>query len=457
MSEQREPFERDEFLDKPGIIGARWWQKSLEAAPDVVSRRNAVKGILFAGGALASMGVLLAVAGASSSSSNGDYRTEPKNALDMQKKFGWSFGATTESLTFDGQSKQPFDRSALAHLPDDLRPARAEHAPWYVPTLLQSPSAIPSERPQEETTPPTPLKDALVPISTAAMTIAYRRGKALASLFQGESAAAMIVVDLPGPEAVAFAAGAAEVLDPIFAVDNWPHPRGVVPAHQTLAAAAYYQPLFARHAAPVSAPPMIVLDRRRLTPYTDDASQFDNRHVARLPGAPQLKALGITRVLYVAPAGTDKELDDLNDDFVLYARVGLDVKLCGADAFGPDPSDTPTPASAAEVSMPPFYYGSSARSHLWFWHDYPWVKHAAPRGQEPVTPAMVMMGLAYSPQPRATPFSGGGTSQPRPRPDGFGMVPVVVSIATGAILGARLFRNGSWNRVPVAGGGSWGG
>ena len=62
------------------------------------------------------------------------------------------------------------------------------------------------------------------------MEVAYRRGKALASLFKGNAAAAMVVVDLAGPEAVAFAAGAASAFDPVFAFDNWPHPRGVVPS-----------------------------------------------------------------------------------------------------------------------------------------------------------------------------------------------------------------------------------
>ena len=102
-------------------------------------------------------------------------------------------------------------------LPDDLRPTRAEYAPWYVPTLFQSPSALPRTRPLEETTRATPLNEVLVPIFSPAMDTAYRRGKALASLFQGESTGAMVVVDLPGPEAVAFAAGAAAALDPVFA------------------------------------------------------------------------------------------------------------------------------------------------------------------------------------------------------------------------------------------------
>jgi hypothetical protein len=63
-----------------------------------------------------------------------------------------------------------------------------------------------------------------------------------------------------------------------------------------------------------------------------------------------------------------------------------------------------------------------------------------------VKPLFALPGAAYVPTPRPTPFSGGV-------PAGFGMVPVVVSIATGAILGAKLFRNGSWNRSS----GGWGG
>ena len=440
-----QPFGREDFLDKPGIIGARWWQRSLEAPADLVSRRRAVQAIVVAGGALALLGVGLAVAGAASSS---DYRIEPRNALDVQKEFGWSFGANAEPLTFDGESKRPFDRSALARLADDLRPARKEHLPWYVPTLFQSPAALPRGAPKEETTPPVPLTTALLPIFTPAMNVAYRRGKALAALFKDTTARAMVVVDLPGPEAVAFAAGAAGTFDPVFAFDNWPHPRGVVPAHQTLAAAAYYQPLFARHAA-TSSLPLLVLDRRRLDAYTDDASQFDNRYVARLPSPAAVGLLGIRRVLYVAPSGTDKELDDLNDALVLYANDVFEVRLVGADAFGPDPHDGAGPPSGPDDERPYYYYGSSLGSNGWFWHDYPWIKlPALPRGVGPVPPAVAMPGTAYVLRARATPFSTGApASAPSPpRPSGFGTVPVVVSIATGAVLGAKLLRSGSWNR-----------
>jgi len=451
----REPFNREEHLDEPGIIGARWWQRSLTAPDDPVNRRGALVGILVATGGIAAVGMLVAVA-ASSSSSGGDYRTDAKNALAMQKEYGWSFGAVSDSLIFDGQSLRPFDRAALSRMPDELRPSQARLAPYFVPTLFQSPSALPRATPSGDPGTVTPLKDALRPVFTPAMDRAYRRGRALASLFKGQRAGAAVIVDLPGPEAVAFAAGAAGVLDPVFLFDNWPHPRGVVPAHMTLAAAAYYQPLFARKRAPAGAAPLFVLDRARLAPYGDEASQFDNRHVARVPGAPALKGLGVSRVLYVAPTSADtRELDDLNDDLVLYAGAGLDVKIAAADAFGPDASDTApaAPGDDDDAGLPRYYYGGRSGSHLWFWNDYPWVRTASPRGL--TEPPFARPGKAYVPHARSTPYSSGAPTAAgaRPRPAGFGTVPVVVAVATGLVLGAKLSRSGSWNRASSWGGG----
>ncbi len=393
---QRQPFERDALVDKPGIVGARWWQRSLVEVPDTTGRRNALRTLLLVGGAIGGLGLVMAAAGASCAAD--DTKTENRNALEMQKQFGWSFGAVTESLTFDGQSTQPFDRAALPRMPDELRPSRPDLLPYYVPTLFQSPSALPLAVPVEETSTVTPLAQALVPIFTAAMDTAYRRGRALASLFTAAPAGVALVVDLPGPEAVAFAAGAASVFDPVFGFDNWPHPRAVVPAHLTLAAAAYYQPLFAKHPAGRAAPPMFVLDRRRLDAYTDESSQFDNRHVARLPAAAALRTLGVKRLLYVVPTDADTlELDDLNDDFVADAGAGIEMKRVAASALSTDPPDP---------------------------------------------------GKSFTPVPRATAYSSGqaGSAGARPRPTNFGMVPVVLAAAGGAILGAKLSRSGSWNR-----------
>jgi hypothetical protein len=232
-------FERKEVVDKPGIIGAQWWQESVSTA---MPRREALVALAVVGGVL---GAMAAIGTCVARSSEPDVKFEPRSALDMQKEFGWSFGATGEPLVFDGQSPSPFDRSALARMPTDFAPADSRWAPYFVPTLFQSPTAMPKTTLKEDA-PFRPLSEALVPIFTPAMEMAFGQGAALASLMDDHAKDLAIIVDLSGPIAVAFAAGAASVLEPIFTFDNWPHPRGVVPAHLTLAAAAYYQPLFAR-------------------------------------------------------------------------------------------------------------------------------------------------------------------------------------------------------------------
>ncbi|KYG04761.1 hypothetical protein BE21_44940 [Sorangium cellulosum] len=446
MSRPNEPFERDEVLDKPGIVGARWWHKGLAEAPKDASRRNA---ILVALGAVGLAGFAAALAVAADGCSEDDHEVQRKRALDMQRTFGWSFGAAQESVTFDGESKKPFDQAAIARMATELRPADEAMRAYYVPALFESPSAVPTLVAQGDPAPITPLGSVLRPIFTPAMERAYRSGKALASLLLAARTAGglrrdiAVIVDLDGPESVAFAAGAAEAFDPVFTFDNWPHPRGVVKAHQTLAAAAYYQPLFARpHPGPRAT--MFILDRQRLSPYSDDAAQFDNRHVARLPSADTLWDRGVRYVLYVVPTEADTtETDDLNDDLVAYRMRQLHVAMMAASVFAPDPAEA-RPADAAE-DWPPHYYGGSAASHGWFWVDYPW---GAPPRPAPVEPAVRRPGKGYAPMVRATPFSSGGAAGGTPPvPDGFGTVPVVVALGTGAILGAALSRSGSWNRA----------
>ncbi len=433
-------FTRQEVVDKPGIIGARWWQQSIATQ---VPRRQAMTGLLALGGVLAAMaaiGTCAAVAskGSSGGTSPDDVSFQPRGALDMQKEYGWNFGATGETLVFDGKSTQAFDRTALARMPDELAPAESRHAPFYVPTLFQSPTALPKSTPAGDTSalPFAPLKDALVPISTPAMETAFQQGKALASLLDKDPRAkdVTVVVDLPGPQAVAFAAGASGVLDPVFLFDNWPHPRGVVPAHLTLAAAAYYQPLFASAKAtrPKGARPMFVLDRKRLASYTDDASQFDNRHTARLPSAANLAGLGTKTVLYVSPNAVDRqELDDLVDDFLAFASAQIALKILPLTAFDP--------GGAAQGS--PYFYGGSSTTHTQFWTHW----------SAPSSGLATNEVQSYTPTPRTTPFSTGTptptSSTSRPRPTNFGTVPVAIAVGTGVVLGAKLSRSGSWNRT----------
>lgn len=471
MSNIAGPFRRAEHLDKPGIVGARWWNDAL-AKSDPVARRTALKVLLAVGGVAAGIAAIAAIDDCSP-----DTTTEPRSSLEMQKQYGWNFGAIAETLTFDGVSTRPFDRASLAKMADDLAPSNPSLRRFYVPTLFQSPTAMPKAQPEGDPGAVTPLSTVLSPIFSASMEVAYRRGRALASLFEaGRGADVAVVVDLVGPEAVAFAAGAAGAFQIVFGFDNWPHPRGVVPAHQTLAAAAYFQPLFARKAAAPDAPPMFVLDRQRLEPYTDQANQFDNRHLAKLPSAVDLKALGIKHVLYVTPLDSDAvELDDLNDAFVAYDRASLGVRRVGATAFGPDPSGplslvppgghvdagakdagstvaapAPTmPNGAPPLDGPQWFYGSSVDTHGWFWIDYPW---AAPPPSAKHAPSMTNTGKSYKPTPRATPFSAGTGGSATP-PPGFATTPVVIAVGTGIILGSLISRSGSWNRSS----GGWGG
>src|SRR5262245_38912848 len=106
------PFERRETVDKPGIVGARWWQ---EAVSKPVPRRQILLGLLAAGGLVAS-GIAMVKCASSPSSTSGSSEPpegvafQPRTALDMQKEYGWDFGARGEPLVFDGQSTQAFDR-----------------------------------------------------------------------------------------------------------------------------------------------------------------------------------------------------------------------------------------------------------------------------------------------------------------------------------------------------------
>jgi hypothetical protein len=468
-----EPFERDRLVDKPGIVGARWWHASLADQASQMARRDAIRNILIAGGVIAGFGALMTMcvkAATDDTPSKDDYRDDRKTSLDMQKDYGWSFGAIGEPLVFDGVTTRPFDPSALPTLADTLRPAQRSLAPYYQPTLFESPFATPralGTLDPYEAQGFQQLAPLVKPISTAAMDAAYACGKSLASLFaslaeKGGAAADAktgLVVDLPGAEAVAFAAGAATVFDPVFLFDNWPHPRGVVRAQETLSAAAYYQPLFAKERGarvPVKGkPPMFVLDRRRLAPYTDDATQFDNRYVAKLPWpAASLSPLGVERVLYVVPARSDasRELDDLNDELVAYSQGGVDVRAISLDMFSAPPAGA---APALDAGAPPIdtggvYYGGTPGSHWSFFTDYPWAKSPRPATARPASNP----GASYRPVARTSSYSNGtGSAVNKPRPPNFGTVPVVIAIGTGAIVAAKYSRSGSWNRSS----GSWGG
>ncbi len=401
--------------DTPTFIGKAWWNQALQLTQHGDNRRQLI------GASIGFGAVLLAPLGiaALASDDDDDVRLEQQAALEAQKNYGWSFGSETEYAAVSTGVPDPLLRSALPRLASDLAPKNPTLVPAYVPTLFQSIDSKPQKqgagRPAI-----VPLIDFIAPLRTKAMLGAESAGGWLKSLLVHPVPNLAVVVDLPGPESVAFAAAVADRFDPVFLFDNWPHPRGVVPAHQTLAAAVALQQDFVdkKVTRPTTAPPLFVLDRSRLSPYADDQDRFDNRWLARLPQGAWLKAAGIERVLYVAPSGPTIESDDVVDDFLAWQRAGIDVRAIQLE----DISSRPNPAA----DFGGLYWGPPV-------DPYP-----------PPTKAS-----AWRPSARATAYSAGAVTgeSPHLRPAGFGRVPVAFDVATGVLLGAAFARSGSWRRT----------
>lgn len=422
-------FVSDRAVDTDGVVGARWWNQALIEADSAESRRGFLKAFGLTAVAVMTCNVVCAetCGGGDDSYDMSDYTFIDQRSLELQKTYGWDFGASNEALVFDGATTAPFDPAMIDALEADLTPSvyRALH----VPTLLQSPNATPTQRPAEEVWPFEPLARRLRPISTPQMDRAYARGAALAKLLAAQRSAPALVVDLPGPEAVAFAAGAAEVFEPVLLFDNWPHPKGVVPSHLVLAAALYYQPrlVLARTARGLNGLPMFVLDRARLTAYTDLTSQFDNRYVARVPSPVAMSGDKVKWLLYVVGAGSDlPEQEDLNDAFMAWQTAGLRVRALSLDMF-------------AEGNGELVYVGDKVSGDgraADFVADYP----ADGSGVTADVGGQGRMARSYAPSTRYTPYHSGV-------PGDFGTTSVVLAAGTNAVLGARFDRRGSWNRT----------
>lgn len=439
MSEEEKPggFQRDRAVDNDAIVGARWWNQSLIEADKSTGRRSVLKLLGIGGLTVATCGIVCS----DSCEDDADaYTFLRKNSLELQKQYGWDFGAADVPLVFDGVATTPFDPASIATIEQDLAPTT--HAALHVPTLLQAPLATPSARPAEETVPFEPLAKKLKPILTPAMTQAYARGELVARLLAGHDAPATVVVDLPGPEAIAFAAGAASTLEPVFLFDNWPHPQGVVPSHLVLAAALYYQPLFlkARAVRPPTAMPLFVLDHARLSSYVDASGKFDNRYLARMPSLVALKNATGGRVQWllhiVAGPHQLPEQEDLNEPFVAYDGGGVPVRALSLDSLTIDDTGKATYATLAT---------NTTTTEQQFYVDY-----AVVGGVTGDT-----VGGSGSHAPFATAFGGKTNYRPTfrttnihgPTATGFGTTEVALAAATGAVLGSRYDRRGSWNRM----------
>ena len=459
------PFQRKVTTRQPGIVGAQWWNDGLQEMGTPVSRRGALKALLAVGGAVAAGGLVVATA----SGGGSDSIVESMDTLETQRSEGWNFGAQGDPLSMKGAVTVPYEQSTLDKLVTELTPRQDKLKPFYQGTLFQSLTGAGARSMMGAAE----LRRAIKPILTAEMDTAFRQGQALDSLFLGKGEAlgtTAVIVDLPGPESVAFAAGLARRFEPVFTFDNWPHPYGVVPAQLTLGAVLYYRPLLERMARDrtTPAPHVLVLDRNRLLPYTKPQTQFDNRYLARLPPATSLSELGIKHVLYVMPGGGPmEELDDINEDFVSYRNANLDVKIVAASDFQPAPTElsgvedvVSTPYSSEvlpELPRKRFYYGGSPDTHGSFWSDYPWAPSAlagaAAGGLVGAAVAKTSGGHRYMPQRRATMFSpppNSASGAVRRRPNGFAKVQVAVAAGSRRILGFAHGSYSSWSRTPTS-------
>ncbi len=408
--------------------GTSWWQEML-------TRREA-------NGRIAKLGitaVLIAssgiVAGCGSDDESDDGLDVDREALDLQKQEGWNVGSQETKLPVkntsatDSQGSMNWssynDPSALLKA---YQPKNASWQPYVVPTLVQSLGQ-------------TSLRGQVQPVHSRSMDEAYSRGLGMKEILakSKNAPATMIVADLPGPEAVAYAAALADVADPVLTFDNWPHPLGVVHSQETLGALLYYAGEIAEKAAkrPADAPGVLILDSNRLTPYTDEDSQFDNRYIAKLPTTDKLSAMKISNVMYAVPdQSRTSELDDINEDFALYKEKGINVSLVALSDFKPDPKaiaaadSAGTPAAGANatgaVHHTTYYYGGSPLFSPWFFYHYPLFMPSYGIPARTSLPSTSLRGNTYTPSRRPTMFSartvGGSNGIGRQRPSGFGKV-----------------------------------
>lgn len=433
-----------------------------------ISRRSVGKGLAW--------GAVLAMAGVTVYQLAGDSDSEVSaDSLDLQKKEGWNVGSTDKSLTFeraiptDSRGNFVLGGYDQNYLISVYQPRDSRWQPFFVPTLIQSLS-------QES------LKGQMRLVFTPQMRETYDRAEALRSLISQSPnpEQTLIISDLPGPESIALGAAMADttLLVPVF--DNWPHPLGVVHAHETLGAMDYYAKEIEEKRSKLkeNAPAILLLDSARLTAYTDQDTQFDNRYLAKLPPADQLKQRGVRQVIYLVKDETQKdELDDINDDLVEWQKQGVNVRMLRLSEFKPvdEPVQASVPgmANVAGTTTPTtnttvqrhYYYGGSPWASWWFYNHYGYgyprevviyregrsIPVPRPTRDQTYTPP------TYRPVSRPTIFSasrvGGASGVGKTRPSGFGRTSVRMS-SDGHVTGTRMGRSGSYGR---SGGGWFGG
>src|SRR5215510_3142307 len=327
-----------------------------------ISRRSVGKGLAW--------GAVLAMAGVTVYKLAGSDDPEvSQDSLDLQKKEGWNVGSTDKTLNFDGPSAtdsrgKPWSGADPNYLISVYQPRDSRWQPFFVPTLIQSLS--------QQT-----LNSQMRPVFNGQMSETYQRADALRNLISQtpNPGQTLIISELPGPQSIALGAAMADTATLVPVFDNWPHPLGVVRSHETLGAMAYYAGEIDEKRSKLKepAPAILLLDGNRLTAYTDQDTQFDNRYLAKLPPADQLKQRGVQQVIYLVKDESQKEeLDDINDDLVEWQKQGINVRMLRLSEF--KPVEEPTQATVAGTTTTTvqrhYYYGGYPWGSWWFYNHY---------------------------------------------------------------------------------------
>ncbi len=331
-------------------------------------------------------------------------KEQAADSLKLQQEQGWNVGAKDQRIFFTNTTDEDASGSKEWRAYTDptrviaaWQPRTTAWQSFYTPTVLQ---ALKDES----------LRTQMRLIATPGMKEAFARGETMRRdlLSQVDKGAeTFFLVDLPGPDAVAFGAAMAGWADILPSFENWPHPQGVVRSHDTLAALLYYAALVQQQKAqlPESAPAVLLLDSRRLTAYTDADDQFDNRYVATLPSAAALQQRGVKNIMYIVPTrAQQEESDDLNDEFVAYKDAKLKVVLFPLQDLQKVSQEVTKKApdgTTQRSTETRYFYGGGMESHLGFLLLYSFL---APRPTLYYPPPVGYPSPGYPP-------SGGGPAQ----------------------------------------------
>jgi hypothetical protein len=391
--------QRTVSVDQPTLAAGAWWREVAdEQRPDplrmllpiLLAMGLAVVG-LFAGAVIVVFAAVGAVVAAL-----------PAPLLERQQKEGWAVGAPPGALDLVSECALPdLPPGAARTLATDLAPRDPRFTAWNRAQLLAAAAVDPPPESGMH-----PLAEILRPLCTTDMRVAHARGASLAELLAQAPPSWAVIVDLPGPEAVAVAAALSGHYEPVWTFEGWPHPKGAAPSHLALGAALYYRAEL-RDGAPrrnPGAPPVIVLDSTR---HDGSFPEFDNRYRASLPSVTALRGAGIDHVLYVRGRTSDGTSADIDDALRrLHWNSQIPVQLVALQDFQP----VQVPELPEDPASIPWYWGGSPDVHWYFWTAYGLGDpgHAAARAP--------ILGIPWVPERPAPPPSPHPTHSTRRRP-----------------------------------------